>query len=173
MSDENGNSMKVAKFLGKDKMELIENYEFGYCSLIKATKSILDRLEIENTKRVKSCSQGLIETTLVDKIALKEAVINAVVHNDYSREIPPVVMIYSDRIEITSMGGLPEHISEDDFFSGVSHPVNKEIARIFQDLGLVQNIGNGIKKITDIYGREAYKFYRDHIIVSLPFNIKK
>lgn len=37
MADDNGMSMKVAKYNGKDHVELVENYEYGYCSLVKAT----------------------------------------------------------------------------------------------------------------------------------------
>ena len=43
-----------------------------------------------------------LERNMVDKVALREAVINATVHNDYSREVPPVFEIYSDRLTITS-----------------------------------------------------------------------
>ena len=48
LADENGISMKVAKYSGTDKVDLIENAEFGYCSLIKATENILSRLDIED-----------------------------------------------------------------------------------------------------------------------------
>ncbi len=46
LADDNGISMKVAKYSGMDKVNLIENAEFGYCSLIKATESILNKLDI-------------------------------------------------------------------------------------------------------------------------------
>jgi hypothetical protein len=45
--DENGNSIKVAKYSGLDRCDLIENNEYGYCSLIKATKSVFSKLDIE------------------------------------------------------------------------------------------------------------------------------
>ena len=48
MADVNGMSMKVAKYDGNDRVHLTENYEYGYCSLVKATKQILDRVELEN-----------------------------------------------------------------------------------------------------------------------------
>jgi len=48
MADSNGTSIKVAKYDGLNKVHLIENNEYGYCSLIKATKSVLDKLELEN-----------------------------------------------------------------------------------------------------------------------------
>ena len=115
LADNNGTSVKIAKYAGADKVDLIENEEYGYCSLIKATKSVLDRLDIENRTFAKITSKERVEKRLVDPIALREAVINAIVHNDYSREVPPVFEIYSDRIEITSYGGLPAGLSEEDF----------------------------------------------------------
>lgn len=48
LADENGVSIKVAKYAGTDKVDLIENEEYGYCSLIKATNNVLEKLRIEN-----------------------------------------------------------------------------------------------------------------------------
>lgn len=48
LADENGNSIKVAKYSSLDRCDLVENNEYGYCSLIKATKSVLDKLAVEN-----------------------------------------------------------------------------------------------------------------------------
>ncbi|MDO8897405.1 MAG: ATP-binding protein, partial [Bacteroidales bacterium] len=48
LADENGTSIKVAKYSGTDRVDLIENNEYGYCSLIKATKRVIDKLELEN-----------------------------------------------------------------------------------------------------------------------------
>ena len=63
-----------------DKADLIENEEYGYCSLIKATKNVLDKLKIENITLTKVTSTTRIEKNLVDPVALREAVINAIVH---------------------------------------------------------------------------------------------
>jgi len=116
MADENGLSVKVARYSGKDRVNLLENNEYGYCSLVKATKSVLDKINIENATYARITSKERIEKRLWDEVALREAIINAMVHNDYSREIPPKFEIFSDRIEITSAGSLPEGISEEDFF---------------------------------------------------------
>ncbi|MCK5741541.1 MAG: ATP-binding protein, partial [Chlorobi bacterium] len=48
LADENGTSIKVAKYSGTDRVNLIEANEYGYCSLIKATKQVLDKLDLEN-----------------------------------------------------------------------------------------------------------------------------
>lgn len=80
----NSTSIKVAKYNGNDRYELIENNEYGYCSIRKATKRVPDKLEIENRTLAKITSKEREEKNLVDKIALREVVINAIVHNDYS-----------------------------------------------------------------------------------------
>jgi predicted HTH transcriptional regulator len=116
LADENGISIKVAKYSGFDKVDLIENAEFGYCSLIKSTESILNKLEIENSTKTKITSTVRKEVRLIDPTALREAVINAIIHNDYSNGIPPVFEIFADRIVITSAGGLPQELSQEEFF---------------------------------------------------------
>lgn len=169
LADSNGVSMKVAKYAGKDKYELIEYEEYGYCSLIKATKSVLDRLNVENRTLAKITSKQRIERRLVNAIALREAVINAVVHNDYSLEVPPVFEIFSDRIEITSYGGLPMGLSKDDFFRCRSMPRNREIMRIFKDLGLVEQLGSGMSRILSVYDKSIFSFTSHFMTVCFDY----
>ena len=106
LADENGISIKVAKYAGTDKVDLIENEEYGYCSLIKATHQVLEKLKIENITRAKVTNTKRVEKNLVEPIPMREAVINAIVHSDFSREIPPVFEIFSDKMVFTSYGGL-------------------------------------------------------------------
>jgi len=140
LADNNSVSMKVAKYAGTDKYELIENVEFGYCSIIKATNSILDKLEVENKTfvRITGAAERL-QKQMIDKTALREALINAMVHNDYTSEVPPVVEIYSDRLTITSYGGLVQGLSVEEFFAGRSMPRNRELMRVYKDLNLLSN----------------------------------
>jgi ATP-dependent DNA helicase RecG len=168
MADVNGMSMKVAKYNGKDRAHLAENYEYGYCSLVKATKQILDKVELENKIFAQITPKERTETQLWDMIALREAIINAIVHNDYTREVPPKVEFFNDRIEITSYGGLPDGLSEEDFFEGVSMPRNKEIMRIFKDLELVEQLGSGVPRILQSYGRDCFCFLDNFIRMTLP-----
>lgn len=53
LADKNGVSIKVAKYAGKNKVDLIENEEYGYCSLVKATNTVLDKMRIENVTKAK------------------------------------------------------------------------------------------------------------------------
>ncbi|QZT35927.1 hypothetical protein K5X82_11550 [Halosquirtibacter xylanolyticus] len=158
LSDENSNSIKVAKYKGTNKVELIERNEYGHCSLIKATKSVLDKLELENKTITEITSKERKEQRLWNPIALREAVINAIIHNDYSNEASPQFEIYDDRLEITSAGGLVSGLSKDEFFDGYSLPRNKELMRVFKDLGMVEQLGSGIPRILEFYPKDGFKF---------------
>ena len=170
LADENGNSIKLAKYAGTDRCDLISNNEYGYCSLLKATDSILDKLHVENTVTTKITYPYRIDKTLWDRTAMRELVINAIVHNDYSNEVPPKFEIFSDRVEITSAGRLPEGMDLDDFFGGVSNPRNKELMRIFRDVEMVEALGSGMPRILEKYGRECFEFLPNFIRIVIPFN---
>ena len=85
---------------------------------------------------------------------MREAVINAIVHNDYSFEVPPKFEIFPDRLEITSAGRLPESLTREEFFNGISIPRNKELMRIYRDVELLMKAlsrhQDGTKSVLDI-----------------------
>jgi ATP-dependent DNA helicase RecG len=168
MADENGTSIKVAKYAGTDRVDLIESNEYGYCSLIKATKSVIDKLDLENKTISKITSKERIDTRLWSPVALREAIINAIIHNDYTREIPPKFEIFSDRLEITSYGGLFEGMTQADFFDGLSLPRNKELMRIYKDLGMVEQLGSGVPRILQAYSKECFKFSDNYLRMIFP-----
>ena len=169
LADENGNSIKVAKYAGKDRVDLISNNEYGYCCLLTATRRVLEKLKVENFISTELTYMSRIDTPFWDERAIHEAVINFIVHNDYSREVPPKFEIFSDRLEITSYGRLPENMSEDEFFNGVSIPRNKELMRIFRDVEMVESLGSGMPRIMQVYGRECFTFMEHFIRFTVPF----
>ena len=169
LADENGNSIKVAKYSGKDRVDLISNNEYGYCCLLTATRRVLEKLKVENVISTELTYMSRIDTPLWDERAIHEAVINFIVHNDYSREVPPKFEIFSDRLEITSYGRLPESMSKDEFFNGVSIPRNKELMRIFRDVEMVESLGSGMPRIMQVYGRECFTFMEHFIRFTVPF----
>ncbi len=171
LADENNVSIKLVKYVGTNKLELLENLEFGNRCLITATQRILDRLDVENTTYAKIEYFGRKEQEKIDSKALKEAVINAIVHNDYSYGNSPIIELYSDRIEITSAGGLPQELSQEEFLEGVTAPRNKELIRVFKDVDLIENIGSGVLRILDAYDKSCFKFMEHFLRVS--FNYKK
>jgi len=172
LSDENGTSIKVAKYSGTDRVDLIENNEYGYCSLIKATKRVIDKLELENKTISKITYKERIDNRLWNSIALREAIINAIIHNDYTREIPPKFEIFIDRLEITSYGGLFEGMGQDDFFEGLSLPRNKELMRVYKDLGLVEQLGSGVPRILQAYSKDCFRFSENFLRMTFPASEK-
>ena len=169
LADENNVSIKLVKYVGTNKLELLENMEYGNRCLITATQRILDRLEVENTTYAKIEYFGRKEQEKIDSKALKEAVINAVVHNDYSYGNSPIIELYSDRIEITSAGGLPQELSQEEFLEGVTAPRNKELIRVFKDVDLIENIGSGVLRILDAYDKSCFKFMDHFLRVSFKY----
>lgn len=169
LADENGVSIKVAKYAGKDKVDLIENEEYGYCSLIKATNSVLDKMKIENVTHTKVTTTKRIEKNLIDPVAMREAIVNFIVHNDFSHEIPPVFEIFSDRVVMTSYGGLIQGQSIEDFFSCSSMPRNRELMRVFKDVGLVEQLGSGMSRILKSYDKSIFQISEHFIKAVFPF----
>ena len=170
MNDINNISVRVARYAGVNQVDLIQNEEYGHESLIKATQQVLDRLNIENRTFTKITHKQRIERRLWNAVALREAVINAFVHNDYTYEVAPKFEIFKDRLVITSCGGLPYGISREEFFSGASIPRNKELMRIYRDLDLVEHLGSGIPRILQAYSREQFNFMDNFLQVILPID---
>ncbi|MCH4891307.1 hypothetical protein EZV73_27300 [Acidaminobacter sp. JC074] len=151
---------------------MIERNEYGYCSLIKAVDRVLDKLDVYNTTHTKISGKAQRdEWRNVNKRALREAVINAIVHNDYAtNEVPPVFEIFSDRLVITSMGGIPLGMTEEEFFKGVSKPRNKVLMRIFKDMDFVEQLGSGMERILSVYDRSIFEISDNFIRVTFMFN---
>ena len=129
------------------------------------------KLDIENKVAATITPMERVETPLWNKVALREAVINAIVHNDYSFEVPPKFEIFPDRLEITSAGRLPESLSREEFFNGISIPRNKELMRIYRDVELVESLGSGIPRILYAYGKECFMFTDNFIRITFPSNV--
>ncbi len=167
LADENGTSIQVAKYAGTDRVDLIENRDYGRCSLIKAFKTVLDRVDVENTIFTKIGYPLREEREMINSTAMREAVVNAVVHNDYSYGAVPKFEFFSDRVEVTSMGGLPYGVTEKDFFGGCSIPRNKEIMRVFRDLEIVEHLGSGVPRILKAYGKDAFEIRDSYVRIVL------
>lgn len=81
-----------------------------------------------------------------------------------------MITVYSDRIEILSRGTLPREQTMEGFFSGESIPVNKKLSEIFLQLHISEKTGRGVPKITEKYGKDAFEFRENAIVVKIPFN---
>lgn len=81
-------------------------------------------------------------------IAVREAIINAVVHADYAQRGAPIrVSIFDDRLEIENPGLLLFGLTLDDLNRGVSKLRNRVIGRVFHELGLIEQWGSGIQRM--------------------------
>ncbi len=88
-------------------------------------------------------------------LAVREAIINAIVHRDYSLTGKDIkVAIFDDMLEITSAGALPPSIDISELTAGQSEIRNRVLAPIFKKLGLIEQWGTGFRKI-----EEALKAY--------------
>lgn len=170
LADRNSVSIKVAKFAGTDKVDLIENEEYGFCSLIKATNRVLDKLQIENRTFTKVTGAAeRLERRMIEERALREAIINAFIHNDYTFEVPPVFEIYSNRLAVISYGGLVAGLSREDFLAGRSMPRNRELMRVFRDLDMVEQLGSGMNRMLGAYSPDIFKLSENFLEVSFDF----
>ncbi|GAP73168.1 ATP-dependent DNA helicase [Candidatus Symbiothrix dinenymphae] len=88
--------------------------------------------------------------------AIREIVINMIIHRDYSAMPDSVVKIYNDKIEFYNPGKLPDEITIEDLLSNnyKSTPRNKLIADFFKHLGLIEKYGSGIGRIINYFEAE-------------------
>lgn len=170
LADENTISIKVAKYAGDDIDELMENYEYGFCSLIKATKRVLEKFKVENKIYTKITYPERIENSMYDYAAVREVVINALVHNDWASEFPPKFELFNNRLEVSSFGGIQSEFTEEEFLEGYSAPKNPELMRVFRDLDLVEHLGTGIRRILKKYDKNIYHFFPHFIRVSINYS---
>lgn len=172
LSDQNDMSIKVVRFKGTDKSEFISRKEFGYCCLIKAMADALDySLNVLNIVQTNIVKAVRVDTPYFDESSFREAWINAICHNDYLDGTPPAVYGFDNRVEIISHGKLQPDLSKEDFFQGVSKPVNKELAQILIQMHYIEQSGRGIPIIVRHYGEEVFHFGTSFIQCIIPYNI--
>ncbi|MCI8738178.1 MAG: winged helix-turn-helix transcriptional regulator, partial [Lachnospiraceae bacterium] len=127
---------------------------------------VLNIIQADETDRIVERK----EVPLFDNDAFREAIINAFLHNKWVDGNEPMITVYSDRIEILSRGTLPREQTLEGFFSGESIPVNKKLSEIFLQLHISEKTGRGVPKITEKYGKDAFEFRENAIVVKIPFN---
>ena len=173
LADNNTISIRFGKYEGTNAVDLIENEDFGNCSIVKATKNILNKIEIENKIFTKIEYPERKEIRMYDFAAVREAVENAIVHNDWSNEYAPKFEMFSDKLVISSNGGIQPSTTKEEFLEGYSLPKNKELMKVFNDLDLVEQMGTGIIRILQSYDKKSFEFFPNFIRVTFPFNKDK
>ncbi len=172
LSDQNDTSIKVVRFRGTTKSEFISRKEFGFCCLIKAMVDALEySLNVLNIIQTNIVSALRVDTPYFDEASFREAWINAICHHDWSQGTPPAIYGFDDRVEIISHGKLKDDLTEDEFFKGVSKPVNDELAKILTQMHYIEQSGRGIPTIVKKYGKSAFHFGTSYIECIIPYNI--
>lgn len=170
LADRNDCSIKVVRFAGTDKSQMISRNEYGYKCLVLALKAALDyTLSFNETRVILGGNAERKEMHLFSENCLREAWSNACLHTRWDKMVPPAIYIFKDRIEIISTGGLPVDYSKDDFYKGVSNPINKTLQKVLGQLNIVEQTGHGVPEIVKHYGKEAFEITDNHIVVTLKF----
>lgn len=150
LSEQCPNTIKAATFAGVDQNVFQDRREFTG-SLFQQMEDLYAYLDLHN--QTKATFEGLYRTDTRDypEDALRETLMNSLVHRDYSFSASTLVSIYDDRIEFVSVGGLPTGITLDDIMLGLSVCRNPKLAAIFYRLQLIEAYGTGIPKIMKAY----------------------
>lgn len=169
LADDNTIPFIFVKFKGYDKTVFSERKDYGNQCIILAYEKMKERLSVENICKTITNPRPRRDIYLFDMDAVNEALVNAIVHNDY-RITDPQVALFHNRLEILSHGGLPYGLTKDEFFKGISKPRNKQLMDIFSRLGIVEHTGHGVPKIVEKYGEGAFEISSSYIKVIIPFN---
>lgn len=169
LSDRNNIPFIFVKFQGLDKSAISERNDYGYGCLLTTYEKIKSRLQAENICVSDTTVRPRRDVYLFDYDCVNEAVLNALVHNDWTITEPQISM-FSNRIEILSHGGLPRGMSEKQFFEGISKPRNATLMRIFLTMGLTEHTGHGIPTIISKYGTDVFEIDDNYIKCVIPFD---
>ena len=150
LSDECPFTIKCAVFNGNNKLSFKDRKEFKG-SLLKQLEDTLNYLNIVNKISGRIINYKRIDIRDYPEFALRETILNAIIHRNYNFSGSILVSVFDDRIEVTSLGGLMVGLSIDDIISGVSQTRNKNLASIFYRLEYVENYGTGIGRMIDVY----------------------
>jgi len=156
LSDQCVHTIKLAVFDGSKKSVFRDRKELS--------GSLLAQLEdayayIDQFNRTRAEFEGLnrIDKRDYPAEALREALLNAITHRDYSFSGSTLISIFDDRIEFVTIGGLVRGLSFNDIMLGVSALRNQKLANVFYRLRLIEAYGTGILKINESYSDYAVK----------------
>ncbi|MDB2613954.1 putative DNA binding domain-containing protein [Chlamydiales bacterium] len=142
--------VRCARFKGKTKVKFID--QFDICEpLPLAVDIILEFIRKHSMAAYEIEAVRRKEVFQYPPQVVREAVINALVHADYSVKGSTIqIAIFDDRMEITNPGALPFGLSMKTALSGFSQLRNKVIGRIFQELNLIEHWGTGLGRMIEI-----------------------
>jgi predicted HTH transcriptional regulator len=140
--------IQAGRFAGIDRSAMADRAELREYPInaIEGAVSIVERntrlgAEIGRLRRR--------DVPAVPPVALREALVNAVVHADYTQRGAPIrVAVFDDRVEIENPGILLPGLTPEDLHEGISRLRNPVIGRIFKELGLIEQWGSGIQRMS-------------------------
>lgn len=156
LSDECPYTIKIAVFEGNIKTVFKDRYEFKG-SMLKQLEESYNYIDRYNSTKAEFKGLNRIDIRDYPIEAIREALLNAVVHRDYSFSSSILINIFNDRMEFISIGGLVKGITYDDIMLGISIARNKNLANLFYRLKLIEAYGTGIMKIQASYTDFTYK----------------
>lgn len=150
LSDQCGHIIRCAVYEGTGKNQFKTRKEFSG-SILKQMDDAYSFLSLNNNLRATFDGLRRIDHADYPEEAMREALVNAVVHRDYDYSGSIIINIYDDRMEFISLGGLVKGLTLADIKGGVSQPRNAVIANVFYRLELIESYGTGIQKILESY----------------------
>ena len=139
--------IQAGRFAGKDKATILDHTRLE----MHPVQAIEEAVAFVEKHSMRGAVIGRVRRrdrwSLPPK-AVREAIINAVVHADYSQRGAPIrVAIFDDRLEVENPGLLPFGLTLADLPLGISKVRNRVIGRVFQELGLVEQWGSGVQRM--------------------------
>ena len=150
LSEQCKHTIKVAVFQGTDQSVFKDRREFSG-SLFKQLNEVYEYIDMHNQTQSTFNKLLRIDTRDYPEDALREALLNLMVHRDYGFQASALISIYEDRIEFVSVGGLVSGIDLEDIMMGISVCRNQNLANVFYRLQLIEAYGTGIRKILNAY----------------------
>ena len=156
LSEQCMHTIKTAVFEGTNQNIFKDRKEFSG-SLFRQMREVYDYIDFHNQTRSTFDKLLRIDSRDYPEAAIREALLNTLVHREYSFRASTLISIYEDRIEFTSIGGLVQGVTLDDVMIGISVCRNAKLANIFYRLELIEAYGTGIRKIMDAYEESGKK----------------
>ncbi|MCM1270221.1 MAG: putative DNA binding domain-containing protein [Ruminococcus flavefaciens] len=150
LSDQCPHMIKAARFSGTEKVTFQTREEFSG-SLLKQANEAYEFLSKFNNLRSEFDGLHRVDREDYPPEAIREALLNAIVHRDYGLSASILVSVFDDRIEIVSVGGLVKGIGKEEIFIGLSVQRNENLANVFYRLQLIEAFGTGIPRIVQAY----------------------
>ncbi|SPT70410.1 RNA-binding domain-containing protein [Anaerobiospirillum thomasii] len=156
LSDQCIHTIKIAVFEGTERYKFKDRKEFTG-SLLKQMTEAFEYIDFLN--KTGSTIEGLKRKDKRDYPldAVREALLNAIVHREYSFSASTIINIFDDRIEFMSLGGLVSGLSIEAIMLGASQSRNEKLANLFYRLKLIEAYGTGIQKILVSYKEFSFK----------------